>query len=75
MKFFHKKHRIPEYSYDPAQQKPVVYSSICTGEKRAGFEWVQTGRFQEVKYIRSQKDMEDFLSDYGLKPEDIEIMY
>lgn len=75
MKFFHKKSGSPEYSYDPAYQKPVVYSSICTGEKRAGFEWVQTGRFQEVKCIRSQKDMDDFLSDYGLKPEDIEMKY
>lgn len=73
MKLFQKK--MKKYPYDPALQKPVIYSSICTGEKRAGFLWNKDGRFEEVACIRSSRDMEMFLKDYGLKKEDVEIKY
>ena len=58
MKLFQKKEK--KYPYDPALQKPVIYSSICTGEKRAGFLWNKDGRFEEVVCIRSPRDMEMF---------------
>lgn len=41
-------------------------SSICTGEKVAGFKDLQCGRFTEVMLIRDSKDLEDFLERYDL---------
>ena len=46
--------------YDPATQIPVIRSSICTGEKVAGFKDRRSGRFTEVMLICSQKDLDEF---------------
>lgn len=43
---FHKK--MQKEPYDRKVQKPVIKSSICTGEKVAGFKDIQTGKFTEV---------------------------
>ena len=75
MKLFHRKNTVPKYHFDPKLQKPVMYSSICTGEKRIGFEWRENGRFEEVACIRSQRDLDDFLETYGLRAEDVEVKY
>ena len=83
MSIFHRKFSVKNNSagktsapaFDPERQKPVIYSSICTGEKRAGFEDRATGRFEEMDLIRSRKDLEDFLKRYGLKEDDVEIKY
>lgn len=75
MKLFHKKQQSPKYHFDSKVQKPVMYSSICTGEKRIGFLRLDSGRFEEIACIRSGKDLEEFLSDYGLKAEDVEVRY
>lgn len=53
-------------SYDPATQKPVLRCSICTGEKTAGFKDLQTGRFEEVMLIRTEKDFEQFRREYQI---------
>jgi hypothetical protein len=48
---FHKK--VQKEIYDKEKLKPVIRSSICTGEKVAGFKDLQTGKFTEVKnYLR-----------------------
>lgn len=44
--FFKKK--LQPRTYDKATQKPVIRSSICTGEKVAGFQDLATGRFVDV---------------------------
>lgn len=46
--------------YDPKTQKAVIRSSICTGEKVAGFKSKKDGHFTEVMLIRNQKDEEEF---------------
>lgn len=61
-------------SYDPAQLRPVIRASICTGEKAAGFLEIATGRFREVMLIRSDADLARFRREYGIRGE-IETQY
>lgn len=56
-------------SYDPSERKPVIRSSICTGEKTAGFLDLKTGRFHEIMLIRNDKDLKEFMLTYGIKDE------
>ncbi len=58
-------------TYDRESQVPVIRASICTGERVAGFKDIHTGRFMEVMVIRNDKDMEIFLYEYGISPDDI----
>lgn len=57
--------------YDKSVQKPVIRSSICTGEQVAGFKDIETGKFTEVMVIRSEKDMSEFLKRYGIAAEEV----
>ena len=61
---FHKK--IKKETYDKERQRPVIKSSICTGEKVAGFKDIKTGKFTEVMLIRDSKDMDLFLEKYNI---------
>ena len=58
--------RIKKETYDKERQKPVIKSSICNGEKVAGFKDMQTGKFTEVMLIRDSKDMDAFLNKYDI---------
>ncbi len=53
-------------SYDETKEKPVILSSICTGEQSAGFQDIATGKFKEIMVIRNDRDFREFLSTYGL---------
>ena len=55
--------RIP---FDPAKQVAVIRSSVCTGEKAAGFRDTEGRHFTEVMLIRSREDEERFKAIYGL---------
>ena len=55
--------------YDVERLLPVIRSSICTGEKTAGFQDRETGRFTEVMLIRTQKDLDEFRTQYGIEGE------
>ena len=68
-KMFHKKTKVIEYDRD--NLKPVIRSSICTGEKVAGFRDVNTGKFSEVMLIRDNKDMDEFLTKYDISVAEI----
>lgn len=70
-----RKVKVASYPFDRKLHKPVVYSSICTGEKRAGFEWIADGRFEEIMCIRRPEDMEAFMEAYGLTEAEIETKY
>ena len=60
---FGKKKKMKEIKpYDPAQQIPVIRSSICTGE---------TGKFEDLMLIASEEDLQEFCRTYGVDPEDI----
>lgn len=56
-----------EFPFDPARQTAVIRSSICTGEKVAGFKDLEGGRFTEVMLIRSKQDEARFKELYGLE--------
>lgn len=54
-------------AFDPKQQKAVIRCSICAGEQVAGFQDVQTGKFEEVMLIRGEADLQHFKEQYGVK--------
>ena len=63
------KDKIP---FDPEKQYAVIRSSICTGEKVAGFKNFADGHFTEVMVIRSPADEHLFRDTYGIEKIKIE---
>ncbi len=57
--------------YDREKREPVIRSSICTGEKVAGFRDRETGRFEEVMLIRTEKDLDEFMEKYAVDRADL----
>lgn len=64
----------PAESYDPAKWKPVIRSSICTGEKVAGFIELETRHFRDIMLLQSEDDLKEFRKRYGIEGE-IETIY
>lgn len=62
--FFHKK--TEKKTYDNEHQIPVLRCSICTGEQVAGFKDINTGRFHEIRLIRTKQELRDFMEEYGI---------
>ena len=60
--------------YDHENLYPAIRSSICTGEKVAGFKNKNTGSFTEIMLISSEKDLEAFKRTYGITG-DVEVFY
>ncbi len=56
----------PDIKFDPETQYAVIRSSICTGEKVAGFKNKKDGHFTDVMVIRSSEDERIFKEMYGL---------
>lgn len=71
---FFKKKQEP-YTYDKENQKPVIRSSICTGEKVAGFWDIRTRKFTEIMLIRTSVDLEEFRRLYGIGESEISTQY
>ena len=63
--------RLTPLSYSKENQQPVIRSSICTGEKVAGFRDLNTGKFTEIMLIRDNKDMDEFLTKYDISVAEI----
>jgi len=57
--------------YDRERYDPIIHASICTGEQAAGFKDRQTGKFEEIMLIKSEKDLESFLKKYDLSQEEV----
>ena len=64
LKLFNKSSRQPEFA--PERYTPVIRSSICTGEKVAGFKDKNTGQIKEVMLISSDKDLQAFREKYHI---------
>lgn len=60
----HLKETIP---FDSETQYAVIKSSICTGEKVAGFKNKETGAFTEVMLIKNIADETTFKKIYGIE--------
>ncbi len=56
-----------EFPFDPVKQIAVIRSSVCTGEKVAGFKELEGGHFTEVMLIRSRQDEQRFKETFGLE--------
>ncbi len=68
-----KKSTIEYKDFDRSVWKPVLRCSICNGEQVAEFRNTQTGEVEEIAFIRSPKDLQEFMDLYGLT--DIEKVY
>ena len=64
---FGKSQRFETASFDPETHYAVIRSSICTGEKVAGFRNKEDGHFTEVMLIRSYEDELRFKEMYNLE--------
>lgn len=62
-------------TYDRENLKPVIRSSICTGEQVAGFKNTHTGKFSEVMLIRNGGDLKEFLEEYDISEADLATEY
>ena len=62
-------------TYDRENLKPVIRSSICTGEQTAGFKNLHTGKFSEIVLIRSSRNLEEFQRTYGISDGEITTEY
>ncbi len=69
--FWNKKNKRNVIQIDRNEMYPVIHASICNGEKVAGFKSRKDGRFVEIGLIRTDADLNEFMTDYGLKREDI----
>lgn len=63
--------KVKKCTYDRENLKPVIRSSICTGEQVAGFRNIHTGKFSEVMLIRDSRDLKEFLEAYGISEADV----
>ena len=75
--FFWKKEKktAPRKSYDKDTLKPAIRCSICSGEKVAGFQEINSGKFHEIQLLRTDADLDEFLDMYGLKKEYVPTIY
>ena len=58
-------------AFDKTGKRPVIRSSICTGEQVAGFKDPDTGKFHEVMLIRTDRDFQEFLRLYDVAEADV----
>ncbi len=65
----------PKKSFDRERKKPIIRCSICTGEQVAGFRDLQTGRFEEIQLLQSEKDLKEFLETYDIEEREISREY
>ena len=65
MSLFSKKKK-DSLSFDAEHEYPVIRSSICTGEKVAGFKDKDTGKFRDIMLIRNDSELEDFKNMCGV---------
>lgn len=73
MLFRNKKTKVQ--SFDRSELYPVIRSSICTGEKVAGFKHMDNGKFTEIMLIRNENDKETFMKMYGISKDEIKTEY
>ena len=74
MPLFRKKTAVGSAAYDRKKKTPAIRASICTGEKVAGFRDKETGSFEEIMLIRSEKDLALFREQFRIE-EEIPVFY
>ena len=66
MMFGRKKTKPEKKTFDAEHYRPVLRCSICNGEQVAGFKNLQTGKFEEAAMIRGERELAEFMEQYGL---------
>lgn len=61
------KRKIKKKEYDRENLRPILRCSICNGEQVAGFKNIHTGKFEEVMFIRNEKDLASFKEMYDIE--------
>ncbi len=52
--------------YDKEKCQPVLRRSICTGEKVAGFQNLDSGEFKEYQLIHDDRELQEFMKGCGI---------
>lgn len=73
--FWNRRPKQPVKTFDRTKKRPVIRASICTGEQVACFQDVATGRLEEILLLRDDKDKAAFLAEYGIREEELKIVY
>ncbi len=73
--FWNRKPKVSKKSFDREKKRPVIRASICTGEKTACFQDIETGRLEDVMLLRDRADMEQFLAEYGIREDELTTVY
>lgn len=68
MSIFRKKKKI---EYDSGKQMPALKTSICTGEKVAGFIDIDTGKFHDYMLIKGSQDLIEFCDSCNVQIDDL----
>ena len=68
---FSKQKKPASTNYDKQEKIPVIRSSICTGERVAGFKNVSNGKFDELMLIRDDSVLQEFLRTYQIEEKEI----
>ena len=55
------------HSYDKDNKRPVIKTSICTGEQVAGFKDIHTGKIEDIMLVKTSADIEKFKEMYGIE--------
>lgn len=53
--------------YDPMTKTPCIRKNLANGERVAGFMNRATGKFEEKMLIRDEKDLKEFMRQYGIE--------
>ncbi|MCQ2491799.1 MAG: aspartate dehydrogenase [Lachnospiraceae bacterium] len=67
--FFKKKKKIEKKTYDKETKLPVIKCSICNGQQVAGFEDKKTKKFEDIMFIITEKDLDEFKEMYDIEGE------
>lgn len=73
--FWNRKPKQPKKTFDRSKRRPVIRMSICTGEQTACFQELETGKLNEVMLLRDSQDKAAFMAEYGIREEELEIVY
>lgn len=68
---FGRRKKVAVSTYDKSGKTPVIRSSICTGERVAGFKDPASGKFDEMMLIRDDRDLSEFLQRYQVEESEI----
>ena len=65
------KKKVNPIPYDAEKEWPAVKTSICTGERVAGFQDKVSRKFRDAMLIRSDKELAAFCREYGVTEDEL----